>query len=94
MNRNIGDKIALMSNYKIIIMLFRYNILKNQQLCIYFNINIAFKISKRHIDEFGWRYIQYAYIKYQTTLSIRYSSILSSFRIYLKTILKASIIFH
>ena len=50
---------------------------------------MAFKISKRHIDEFEWRCMQYACIKYQTTLSIRYGSILSSFRINLKTILKA-----
>ncbi|KKO73959.1 hypothetical protein AAJ76_1590002693 [Vairimorpha ceranae] len=45
MNRNIRDEIALMSNYEIIIMLFRYNILKNQQLCIYCLINMAFGIS-------------------------------------------------
>ncbi|KKO73843.1 hypothetical protein AAJ76_2060002 [Vairimorpha ceranae] len=50
---------------------------------------MAFKISKRHIDEFEWRCMQYACIKYQTTLSIRYGSILSSFRINFKTILKA-----
>ncbi|KKO74176.1 hypothetical protein AAJ76_1050002, partial [Vairimorpha ceranae] len=42
---------------------------------------IAFKISKRHIDEFEWRCMQYACIKYQTTLFMRHGSILSLFRI-------------
>ena len=50
---------------------------------------MVFKISGRHIDEFEWRCMQYACIKYLLTVSIRYGPILSSFRINLKIILKA-----
>jgi hypothetical protein len=55
MNEDIRDEIARMDDYETILMLFSYKIIKNEQICLYCNLNMRLKSNNLHIDKYKWR---------------------------------------
>lgn len=83
------NEIIRADEYQLLAILFRWNIIKDEQICLYCQVNMKLKKSTSHIDKFEWSCLNYSCTHYQTSCSIRSESWISAFKASSTAILQA-----